>query len=87
MNIKHCFQFCSRMVVCGLSLATLLPVPVQAQTVSWTRQLRTSSYDTSNGVATDSIGNVYISGITEGSLGGANQGEYVVWSVLTDLSY
>lgn len=79
MNIKHCFQFCSRMVVCGLPLATLLPVPVQAQTVSWTRQLDTSSSDESRGVATDSIGNVYISGYTDGSLGGANQGANDAW--------
>jgi Tfp pilus assembly protein PilZ len=67
------------MVVCGLSLATLLPVTVQAQTVSWTRQLGTSSNDISRSVATDSIGNVYISGRTEGSLGGANQGLDDVW--------
>jgi uncharacterized delta-60 repeat protein len=79
MNIKLGLQFCTRMVVCGLSLATLLPLPVQAQTVSWKRQLGTSSYETSSGVATDSNGNVYISGSTEGSLGGANQGDRDAW--------
>lgn len=79
MNIKHCFQFYSRMVICGLSLAILLPVPVQAQTVSWTRQLGTSSSDQSFSVATNSIGNVYISGLTQGSLGGANQGGVDAW--------
>ena len=63
----------------GLLLVTLLPVPVEAQTLSWKRQLGTSGYDQSNGVATDSDGNVYISGYTKGSLAGANQGSYDAW--------
>jgi hypothetical protein len=79
MNIKHCFQFYSQMVACGLSLATLLPVPVQAEAVSWTRQLGSSTDDYANDVATDSIGNVYISGNTNGFLGGANQGSLDAW--------
>jgi hypothetical protein len=40
----------------------------------WTRQLGTSEPDSANGVATDRNGNVYISGSTDGSLGGTNQG-------------
>jgi hypothetical protein len=40
----------------------------------WKRQLRTSGYDYSLGVATGGKGNVYISGGTTGSLGGAQQG-------------
>ncbi len=79
MNIKLGLQFCTHMVFCGLSLATLLPVPVQAQTLSWKRQLGTSGIDTSSGVATDSKGNVYISGGTYGSLAGANQGDFDAW--------
>lgn len=67
------------MLACGLSLATLLPVTVQAQTLSWKRQLGTYSYDHSWGVATDSLGNVYISGSTGGSLGGAFQGGTDAW--------
>lgn len=39
----------------------------------WTRQLGTDSFDYSHGVATDRAGNVYITGGTEGSLGGTNQ--------------
>ena len=62
-----------------LLLGTTLPVPVQAQTLSWKRQLGTSSSDSSNGVATDRNGNVYVSGITYGSLAGANQGTIDAW--------
>jgi uncharacterized delta-60 repeat protein len=79
MNIKLGLQFCTRMVVCGLSLATLLPLPIQAQTVSWKRQLGTFAPDRSEGVATDSKGNVYISGYTFSSLAGATQGFTDAW--------
>ncbi len=74
MHIKLCLRFCTRMVVCGLALVTLLPVVANAQTPSWKRQLGTSDYDESNAVATDSNSNVYISGETSGSLGGAASG-------------
>jgi hypothetical protein len=41
----------------------------------WTNQLGTPSADTTyDGVDTDSLGNVYISGWTEGNLGGENTG-------------
>ncbi len=43
-------------------------------TLQWTEQLGTSSYDESPGVSADSLGNVYISGFTAGSLGGPNAG-------------
>ncbi len=79
MNIRLCLQFCVRMVVCGLSLATLLPVPVGAQTISWKRQLGTSSQDGSEDVATDSNGNVYISGDTSDSWQERHQGERDAW--------
>ena len=36
----------------------------------WTKQLGTSSTDLANGVATDSSGNVYVSGVTYGGLDG-----------------
>lgn len=42
--------------------------------LQWTRQLGTPSYDVSSGVTADSMGNVYISGSTGGSLGGPNAG-------------
>jgi len=41
----------------------------------WTQQLGTSSGDYSWGVSADGLGNVYISGGTEGSLGGPNAGD------------
>ena len=40
----------------------------------WVRQLGTSAWDESNGVSADGLGNVYISGTTGGSMGGANAG-------------
>ena len=43
-------------------------------TLQWTRQLGTASRDESYGVSADRLGNVYISGRTYGSLGGANAG-------------
>ncbi len=38
----------------------------RAQTVEWIRQLGTTTYDISSSVTTDALGNVYISGTTEG---------------------
>lgn len=45
----------------------------------WKRQLGTSSTENSLGVATDSLGNVYISGYTSGALAGANRGGSDAW--------
>ncbi len=42
----------------------------------WTEQLGTSSSDYSRSVAIDGSGNAYISGATQGSLGGPNVGNY-----------
>ena len=57
-----------------LSLAICCASPTFAQTLDWTRQLGTSSSDRSNGVSADGLGNVYISGLTSGDLGGTNAG-------------
>lgn len=40
--------------------------------LAWTTQLGTSSFDEARGVAVDSAGNTYITGETQGSLGGTN---------------
>jgi hypothetical protein len=39
-------------------------------TKQWTKQLGTSSIDTGNGVSTDSSGNIYVTGYTQGDLDG-----------------
>jgi hypothetical protein len=44
--------------------------------VLWTRQVGTSGFDESTSVSADALGNVYISGETEGNLGGTNAGSY-----------
>ena len=43
--------------------------------IQWTRRLDASAEDTSNAVAADNLGNVFITGFTEGSLDGTNAGE------------
>ena len=43
-------------------------------TLQWTQQFGTSSSDEGRGVSADGLGNVYISGLTEGDLGGPNAG-------------
>jgi uncharacterized delta-60 repeat protein len=53
----------------------LAAAPGAAQHLLWVRQLGTSAFDVSSAVAVDSAGNVYISGYTEGSLGGAQAGQ------------
>jgi hypothetical protein len=46
----------------------------RGESVEWTRQLGTSEFDNSRGVSADGLGNVYISGFTNGSLGGPYAG-------------
>jgi hypothetical protein len=42
----------------------------------WARQLGTTTFDQSNGVSADGFGNVYITGWTNGSLGGPSAGNH-----------
>ena len=51
----------------ALSTTTLSAAPYN---LAWTRQLGTSRDDRSTSVAVDGAGNVFISGITEGGIGG-----------------
>jgi hypothetical protein len=42
----------------------------------WVSQFGTTGTDGGTGVSTDSLGNVYIAGVTDGSLGGPNAGDF-----------
>jgi len=42
----------------------------------WTRELGTMAEDAGFGVSADGLGNVFLTGHTEGSLGGANEGGF-----------
>jgi hypothetical protein len=44
--------------------------------LQWTKQLGTPDYDYSDGVATDSNGNVYLTGFTKGKLGDQSYGGF-----------
>jgi len=51
-------------------------------TKQWTKQLGTSSSDSGNGVTTDSSGNIYVTGYTNGGLdGNTNSGSYDIFIV------
>ena len=58
-----------------LGLATQVPGEAPYAT-AWTRQLGTSGNDYATAVSVDGAGNAYITGLTNGSLGGTNQGSY-----------
>lgn len=77
MKIKALY-WCTRIIICGL-LGTLLPLPTQAQTPLWKRQLGTSGDDLIQDVATDTSGSVYVAGSTGGSLAAVNQGFTDAW--------
>ena len=51
---------------------------------SWIQQFGTPDYDTASTVIADNDGNLYVSGITDGSLGSKNAGSYDSWVVKLD---
>ncbi len=55
-------------------------------TLLWTRQVGTSATDAGIGVAVDDAGNAYMTGYTEGSLGGPNAGEFDAFLAKFDAS-
>ncbi len=48
-------------------------------TLLWVRQTGTAGYDIATGVAVDGAGNAYITGHTDGNLGGPNAGPYDIF--------
>ncbi len=66
--------FCAAVVFVSLAPAALAAVTEDPYQVAWTKQIGTAKDDSSQSVAVDVSGNVYISGYTEGDLGGTNAG-------------
>ena len=55
----------------------LFGVPLaRAESVAWIRQPGTNNWDQSFGVTADHLGNVFVSGYTQGNLGGPNMGDF-----------
>ncbi len=50
----------------------------------WTKQLGTPEFDQGLGISSDSVGHLYVTGITEGSLGAINAGSEDVWVAKLD---
>jgi hypothetical protein len=59
----------------GTSVAWVTKLDATGDQV-WTRRLLANEYNVAYGVATDGIGDVFISGWTDGSLGGSDHGGY-----------
>jgi hypothetical protein len=68
----HNLSAVAGLVCCASYLA--VAADGQGETLRWVRQLGTSVHDYSTGVSADGLGNVYISGDTDGSLGGPYAG-------------
>jgi hypothetical protein len=45
----------------------------------WIRQFGTNDVDQANGISVDNLGNVYVTGVTQGSLGATNAGSFDSW--------
>lgn len=62
----------------GESDAWLVKIGIDGQLL-WRRQVGTAAVDNALGVATDPAGDIYIAGTTQGSLAGANRGDFDAW--------
>ena len=78
MNMK-CLVALLSFILCFVSSA-------RAQTLEWIRQFGTSRGDFAYGLSADGLGNVYIAGDTQGSLGGPNAGWYDAFIAKYDAS-
>jgi hypothetical protein len=54
--------------------------------LQWTRQLATLERDLASSVAADGLGNVYVTGITDGNLGGPEEGSHHVFVAKYDVA-
>ena len=78
-----------RLGLLGFAAAMVAAAPLasaNAQDLLWVRQAGTAANDYAQSVATDTAGNVYITGSTNGNLGGLNAGEYDIFLAKYDAS-
>ncbi|MBD2103361.1 SBBP repeat-containing protein [Leptolyngbya sp. FACHB-261] len=52
----------------------------------WLQQFGTPDYDQAYSITSDNVGNLYVTGITQGSLGGLNAGSFDSWVAKLDVS-
>ena len=81
-TILSLFLFSSIFISCNKSSDGSKSTDNSSGTKQWTKQLGTSSYDIGNGVTTDSSGNIYVTGYTNGDLdGNTNSGNYDIFLI------
>ncbi len=70
----------------ALALLAAITTPALAQSLLWTRQFGTSAWDRGYAIAVDGAGHSYLSGYTEGSLGGPSAGSWDAFLAKYDAS-
>jgi len=79
-------RIASAAIVCATVTGNGLAAIEEPYSAAWTTQIGTTQLDRSSGVAVDSSGFAYISGLTDGDLDGANAGNFDAFLSRVDTS-